>query len=88
MSIGGTVIISLERTRYTVSEASSNVEVCVVLNGLGVEGVITVGIFTESNTATGKPTLTMQLGSMYITFNTLLKCLNGVLYKMNRVCCY
>ena len=56
-----------------------------VLNGLGVEGVITVGIFTESNTATGKPTLTMLLGSMYITFNTLLKCLNGVLY---RVCCY
>lgn len=50
-----------------------------VLNGLGVEGVITVGIFTESNTATGKPTLTMQLGSMYITFNTLLKCLNGAL---------
>jgi len=66
ISIGGAVIISLERTRYTVNEASSYVEVCVVLNGLGVEGVITVGIFTESNTATGKPTLTMQLGSSYV----------------------
>ena len=52
----GTVIISLERTSYTVSEASGFVEVCVILEGLGVEeGAITVDLVTESSTATGKP---------------------------------
>ena len=52
----GTVIISLERTSYTVDEASGFVEVCVILEGLGVEeGAITVDLVTESSTATGKP---------------------------------
>ena len=52
----GTVIISLERTSYTVDEASGFVEVCVILEGLGVEeGDITVDLVTESSTATGKP---------------------------------
>ena len=52
----GTVIILLERTSYTVSEASGFVEVCVILEGLGVEeGAITVDLVTESSTATGKP---------------------------------
>ena len=51
-------IISLERTNYTVSEASGFVEVCVNLEGLGVEeDAITVDIVTESISAIGKPTL-------------------------------
>ena len=51
-------IISLERSSYTVSEASGFVEVCADLEGLGVEeGDITVDIFTESLSATGKPTI-------------------------------
>ena len=51
-------IISLERRSYTVSEASGFVEVCVILEGLGVEeDDITVNIFTESISATGKLTL-------------------------------
>ena len=51
------VIISLERSNYTVNEASGFVEVCSVLEGLGVaEGIITVDILTESISATGKPT--------------------------------
>lgn len=52
-----TVIISLERSSYTVSEASGFVEVCAVLEGLGVEeGVVTVDIRTENISAIGKPT--------------------------------
>lgn len=51
-------IISLERNSYTVSEASGFVEVCVILEGLGVEeDDITVDVFTESISATGKLTL-------------------------------
>ena len=51
-------IISLERRSYTVSEDSGFVEVCVILESLGVEEVdITVDIFTESISAIGKPTL-------------------------------
>ena len=50
------VIISFERSNYTVNEVSGFVEVCTVLNGLGVEeGIVTVDIFTESVSATGKP---------------------------------
>ena len=46
----------MERSNYAVNEASGFVEVCAVLNGLGVEeGIITVDILTESISATGKP---------------------------------
>ena len=52
------VIISLERSNYTVNEASGFVEVCAVLDGLGVvEGVVTVDVLTESISATGEPIL-------------------------------
>ena len=58
ISTAATVMISLERTSYTVTENSSFVEVCVILEGLGVEeDDITVNIFTESISATGKLTL-------------------------------
>ena len=51
-------IISLERRSYTVGEGSGFVEVCADLEGLGVEeDDITVNIFTESISATGKLTL-------------------------------
>lgn len=51
------MIISLERSSYTVSEASGFVEVCAVLEGLGVEeGVVTVNIRTENISAIGKST--------------------------------
>ena len=49
-----TVILSLERNSYFVNEATGFVEVCVVLNGLGEEGVITATILTKGNSATGK----------------------------------
>jgi len=50
--------ISLERSSYTVSENSGFVEVCTILNGLGVvEDVIIVDFLTESISATGKPAL-------------------------------
>ena len=53
-------MISLERTSYTVTENSSFVEVCVILEGLGVEGNdITVDILTESGTAIGKQTISI-----------------------------
>ena len=53
------MIISLEQSSYTVSETSGSVEVCVVFEGLGVEeGVITVDVSTQMNTATGKATRT------------------------------
>ena len=61
-------IISLERRSYTVSEDSGFVEVCVILESLGVEEVdITVDIFTESISAIGKPTLRVicKLEKMY-----------------------
>jgi len=61
MSLTGisSVIISLERSNFTVNEASGFVEVCTVLEGLGVaEGIITVDILTESISATGKSMLT------------------------------
>lgn len=46
----------MERSNYSVNEASGFVEVCAVLNGLGVEeGNITVDILSESISATGKP---------------------------------
>ena len=52
-----TIDISLERSNYFVNESSGFVEVCAVLNGLGVAGgIITVDILTESISATGKPT--------------------------------
>ena len=51
-------IISLEQSSYNVSEGSGFVEVCADLEGLGVEeGDITVNIFTESISATGKPSI-------------------------------
>ena len=57
VSTAATVFISLERNSYTISESSGFVEVCVILEGLGVEeDKITVEIFTESSTATGKQT--------------------------------
>lgn len=53
------MIISLEQSSYTVNETSGSVEVCVVFEGLGVEeGVITVDVSTQMNTATGKATTT------------------------------
>jgi len=56
-SLGVTIDISLERRDYFVNESSGFVEVCAILNGLGVaEGIITVDILTESISATGKPT--------------------------------
>ena len=61
MSLTGisSVIISLERSNFTVNEASRFAEVCTVLEGLGVaEGIITVDILTESISATGKSMLT------------------------------
>ena len=58
ISTGATVAISLERSSYTVSENSGFVEVCTILNGLGVvEDAIIVDILTESISATGKPAL-------------------------------
>ena len=60
ISLTGTssAIISLERRNYNVSEDSGFVEVCIILEGLGVEeDDITVNIFTESISATGKLTL-------------------------------
>ena len=56
-------IISLERRSYNVSEGSGFVEVCADLEGLGVEeDAITVNIFTESISATGK----LTLGDLYV----------------------
>jgi len=56
-SLGVTIYISLERSNYLVNESSGFVEVCAVLEGLGVaEGIITMDILTESISATGKPT--------------------------------
>ena len=52
------VIISLERSNYTVNEASGFVEVCAVLEGLEeAEGIVTMDILTESISATGKSML-------------------------------
>jgi len=52
------VIISLERSNYTVNEASGFVEVCAVLEGLEMaEGIVTMDILTESISATGKSML-------------------------------
>ena len=52
------VIISLERSNYTVNEASGFVEVCAVLEGLEeTEGIVTMDILTESISATGKSML-------------------------------
>ena len=57
ISTVATVFISLERTSYTVTENSGFIEVCVILEVLGVEeNDITVDILTESSTATGKQT--------------------------------
>ena len=55
-------MISLEQSSYNVSEASGFVEVCADLEGLGVEeGDITVNIFTESISATGKPSIVINV---------------------------
>ena len=52
------MIISLERSSYTVNETSDFVEVCAVLIGQGVvEGAIMVDIHTESISATGEPSV-------------------------------
>ena len=55
-------MISLEQSSYNVSEASGFVEVCADLEGLGVEeGDITVNVFTESISATGKPSIVINV---------------------------
>ena len=61
-------MISLEQSSYNVSEASGFVEVCADLEGLGVEeGDITVNIFTESISATGK----LSISNIFINVITV-----------------
>lgn len=56
--VGSTVIISLEQSSYFVNESSGFAEVCVLFEGLGVvHGAVTVNVFTQMGTATGKPTM-------------------------------